>query len=420
MLSARDRYKPYLPFLILFCSLLVVHLFLPLNWSDDAVFAVKAAEMGLREFLSGSARPLTDALTYVFNRHPLLWRLLNPVVLTGLAVILSLLLSGIHQLRQNILICCTVWYPMLVLADAGFIATTVNYLWPITCGCLCLLPLRQLCRQERFCWGWLPLLLPLLAYAVNMQQMGVVLAAAFLLAGLWLAGQRRFPVYPILMLLLTAVGLLYSYSLNMFGGNNRMLRETARYFPTFSQLNVLEKVELGFSSTFYCLTMYVHLVWPAFLLFAFFLMQSVFRHHQGTASRLAAAFPFGFSLVFGLLSLLPERMTPFLSFVTGGLQNYGVGKASYAPAPMADFLFLLVCGCVLYSLWLLLGRERFWGAFFALALGLGSRLLMGFSPTVWASGFRTFAILLLAFLVTAVMALRSDQGEQFSSAGKEA
>ena len=55
MLSARDRYKPYLPFLILFCSLLVVHLFLPLNWSDDAVFAVKAAEMGLREFLSDSA-----------------------------------------------------------------------------------------------------------------------------------------------------------------------------------------------------------------------------------------------------------------------------------------------------------------------------------------------------------------------------
>lgn len=338
------------------------------------MFAVKAAEMGLREFLSGSARPLTDALTYVFNRHPLLWRLLNPVVLTGLAVILSLLLSGIHQLRQNILICCTVWYPTLVLADA-----------------------------------------------VNMQQMGVVLAAAFLLAGLCLAGQRRFPVYPILMLLLTAVGLLYSYSLNMFGGNNRMLRETARYFPTFSQLNVLEKVELGFSSTFYCLTMYVHLVWSAFLLFAFFLMQSVFRHHRGTASRLAAAFPFGFSLVFGLLSLLPERMTPFLSFVTGGLQNYGVGKASYAPAPVADFLFLLVCGCVLYSLWLLLGRERFWGAFFTLALGLGSRLLMGFSPTVWASGFRTFAILLLAFLVTAVMALRSDQGEQFSSAaGKEA
>lgn len=66
----------------LFVILFVVHLFLPLNWSDDAVFLKKTADKDILTFLNGSARPFTDGLTYIFSRNQWLWRIMNPLVLT--------------------------------------------------------------------------------------------------------------------------------------------------------------------------------------------------------------------------------------------------------------------------------------------------------------------------------------------------
>lgn len=399
----QNKHSEYYPFIILMVLLLLVHLFLPLKWSDDAVFLIKSANTSLKQFLIGSARPLTDTLTYVFVRNNILWRLLNPVVLTVLAITLSYLLSSINKLRQNIVICCTIFYPTMVLVDAGFIATTVNYLWPITSGLLCLTTIKQTYNNVRIGCPEALILIPLLFYATNMQQMCVVLMIVLFVANCYFIKQHRFNIYIFIQFLLTIVGLLYSYYLNMFGGNNRMMRETARYFPEFTQLGLLKKAELGFSSTFYCLTMYIHFAWVAFIIFSFFLMKEVFKSCKKAHSRAISVFPFAFTLCFGILSLLPQRFTPYLKFFTGNLQNYGVGKATYAFNIIADIFFVLICLCVIYSLVTVLDRKSFCLAFSSLFLGLASRVLMGFSPTVWASGFRTFSILIISFITTAII-----------------
>lgn len=408
-----SKHKEYYPFLILMISLLIVHLFLPLNWSDDAVFLVKSSNLNLKQFLIGSARPLTDAMTYVLVRNNLIWRLLNPIVLTVLSITLSYLLSSINKLRQNIVICCTVFYPTLVLVDAGFIATTVNYLWPITCGLLCLIPIKQNYNNIKTSWAEALTLVPLLVYATNMQQMCVVLFIVLFVANCHNVIQHKFNIYILIQFLLTIVGLLYSYYLNMVGGNNRMLRETIRYFPEFSQLSVFEKLELGFSSTFYCLTMYVHFAWVAFIIFSFFITKEVFKRKEKILPKMISALPFVFTLCFGCISLLPPKYVPYLGVFIGNLQNYGVGKATYSFNIVADICFMLVCLCLIYSLAILLGQNNFYLALSVLFLGLISRLLMGFSPTVWASGFRTFAILIISFITTAVIVInaRDDTGK---------
>ena len=78
------RYRFYIAF---FFAALVVHFFLPLNWSDDAVFYEKAASTTLDDFLLTSARPLTDAATWVFAKVNLAWRIANPLVLTVLLAV---------------------------------------------------------------------------------------------------------------------------------------------------------------------------------------------------------------------------------------------------------------------------------------------------------------------------------------------
>ena len=91
--------------------------------------------------------------------------------------------------------------------------------------------------------------------------------------------------------------------------------------------------------------------------------------------------------------------------------NGGVGKADYVFSPVSDLLFLLVFVCIVLSVVSLLKTKtsRTISALI-LAAGFGSRILMGFSPTVWASGYRTFAVLFVAFILIALLILNENSG----------
>ena len=64
-------------YLFFYSAVFIVHLFLPLNWGDDAIFFEKSSLLSLKEFLSSSARPIIDTFTYFFTKFPLLWRIIN-------------------------------------------------------------------------------------------------------------------------------------------------------------------------------------------------------------------------------------------------------------------------------------------------------------------------------------------------------
>ncbi|MBR4051281.1 MAG: hypothetical protein IKK09_12355 [Clostridia bacterium] len=399
------RYRFYIAF---FFAVLAVHFFLPLNWADDAVFYEKAASTSLDDFLLTSARPLTDAATWLFAKVNLAWRISNPLVLTVfLAAVEEILPIRKSKVTKAVLLFAV--FPSMVLVDAGFIATTVNYLWPITFGLLCLFPIRnKLLKVKTPLWYKLAII-PLLAYACNMQQMCAVLLGVLLCTNVYIWTVRKeFDLYVLFQNVAVAAMAVYSYSLNVFSDNSRMLRETARYFPGFGSLNIFEKAELGFSSTFYCMTMELRLAFVGFIIFALFLAVCGLRLNIKPALKAASVFPFVFSLGFGALALVKPE---WVKAVCGGMVNGGVGKADYVFSPVSDLLFLLVLICFAVSVVSLLKTKtsRMISALI-LAAGFGSRILMGFSPTVWASGYRTFAILFVSFILAALLIINESSG----------
>ena len=88
--------------LIFYFAALFVHLFLPLNWGDDSIFNAEAV-VGISEFLKGSSRLLTDSMTYIFCRWHILWRLVNPVVLTVLikVLIVTVMIADRYYNKNN-------------------------------------------------------------------------------------------------------------------------------------------------------------------------------------------------------------------------------------------------------------------------------------------------------------------------------
>ena len=72
-------------------------------------------------------------------------------------------------------------------------------------------------------------------YATNMQQMSVVMLVALTAGNIFFLFKRKIKPYLLLQNVIVAGMTAYSYYLNTVGENNRMVRETGRYFPEFRQ-----------------------------------------------------------------------------------------------------------------------------------------------------------------------------------------
>ncbi len=389
-------------FFILFLAALVVHMVLPLNWGDDSIFKSETV-VGLADFLKGSSRLMTDTMTYVFCRWHFLWRICNPVIVTLLAKALCDLVPAENERLKKILFCTLPLYPTMVMVDAGFIATTVNYLWPLTFAVINILVLQKLLKGEKFKLIYL-LAVPLELYALNMEMMSAVLCFVFLFGCGFMIYKKKFRIFPVLQLIISILGLLTAYIGNLSGDNSRMVREIGRYFPEFEALNILEKIELGFSSTFYCLTMKASFASAVFIAFTFFLSVAIFKSNHKTLFKILSVIPPAFSVVFSLISLTPLKDSDFILFLTGGMQHFKMTKAVYSFEIVPDIIFAVTAVLVLTLIAILLKeRTDILKAYLILAVGLGTRLIMGFSPTVWASGYRTFCIMFIAICIVTVM-----------------
>lgn len=393
-----ENNKPFV--VLLFCSI-IIHWFLPLNWADDAIFFRKSVNLDFCEFLKGSARPIIDSFTYFFALFPFLWRIINPIILTSFSLIVSKLVSCVHEKENNIFICCSILYPSMVVVDAGFIATTLNYLWAVTFGLFTLIPVKKYMIGNKVAPYEFLLTLPFLLYATNMQQMAVVLTVIFLGINVYLVLSKRFNVFILIQFAVALGGLAWSFCLNMFGENNRMLREAGRYFPTFTELNVIEKLELGFSSTFFSLTMNPHFAMLPFFSFAVFISVILIKKKRSPIICATSFLPPLFVAIMAVLRFVPE--SSFYEFITGGMRYYCMEKAAYSFEPVPDIVFLIVIAIVLLSLYQAFDNKKtFFISFIVLCFGLGSRLMMGLSPTVWASGHRTFFIMFLALIIVLI------------------
>lgn len=201
----------------------------------------------------------------------------------------------------------------------------------------------------------------------------------------------------------------YSYVINTVGDNSRMFREINRYFPNFDSLSLFEKAELGFSSTFYCMTMQPTFAYLGFFAFISVLIFLTFKKTKNPFNRAAVSFPLLLS-VWGIIQyFFPRYFLSLKKYIPGELQNYGLNKAAYSFELFSDIIYVTAVLCILYSLFILVKDKKVYiAAVITFFLGLGTRILMGFSPTVWASGYRTFYIMFLSLIIISFLVINEN------------
>jgi hypothetical protein len=397
MKQIRSRAKDF--FVWYFVVLEMIHFVIPLNWGDDKVFFQKANSIALLPFLKNSSRVIIDTVTYLFAKQPLLWRVTNPIVLIGLTILLCKLLQ-LQTQKEKLVLSLLILYPSMALVDAGFMATTLNYLWPFAMGAFVFYCLHTFHVNQLI---YLKMLLSILAllYASSMQQTVLVLFVV-LCVQLFMSFKVKNTAKTIAVAghLLAASGMaLFLFYRSFFAENARFIRESAKYFPDFAELSVFQKVELGFSSTFHGLTS-VNPAVVVVLLFCVFIFVISLRCSNKKKLHMLSAFPIVIIIFVALFRLLGKNSNLWISI--DPTENPRMELATYHFSIVEDIIYLFLASLIFLILLRLITdlTERII-IIVVLFSGMGTRMLMGFSPTVWASGYRTFFIFSMALLIVA-------------------
>lgn len=394
----------YTPFVFLFLVMFLLHLYLPINLLDDRHYRRMTELSRLVPYLENiygewSSRLLIiTAIRGMLGTFPaIVWRILNPAVFAALGLIISRLVCRKPSSALNWFIVIMLFiFPFIDLRSAGWVTTSLNYLWVAAAGLFAVLVAKKILSSERV----QPLepiaAIPLLLYGANQEQMAAVLTLVFMVMTALMLRQKRFHWFIPASLLLSIASALFSL---LSPGNAARRLVEMRDFIDFDALSLVDKLEIGYSSTLERLVFRPNLL---FFTLVLVLTIGVVQQHQAVFTRLYALFALFGILYSGVFTWLGASQFPFLHQVQSQLTDKGfitlqnfTQAGSYVPFILGSVLLVMVFSLLVSSF-----EHRSSGLLAAgiLLLGILSRVMLGFSPSIWDSSSRT-----MMFLYTAII-----------------
>ncbi|MBQ9552810.1 MAG: hypothetical protein IJU96_08600 [Clostridia bacterium] len=428
MKKAAEKHRRLAPFLVFFLLVFAFHLFFVrlMPKTDDGNFLAIVSDPSFTyagwlraRYLTVSGRTVGEFLLAFFLKRPLIfWKLLNSLAITYLGwfwVRISLLIGGKSGAASLPIFCCCGLFTAAVSClnpSAFWFSGSFSYLLPFA-GLLAVIePLIGFYFTGRVSLGRLLLSLPCVLLATMQEQSALCCAAlSVLLIAAVIVKQKRANAFA--LLLLAPIGLCVFHLFSAPGVRGRMAMESAS-FEAYHSYRLIEKLFCGVSAFFanaYFLGAFLPLLFTVLLLLK--LRQTEPKKALKKFCFLCGLFEIiGFLLI--LLSAVCSKTLPHILVRTA----FQTGQFSSA------FWLLFAGGCLItaaiFALTvILIVREKKIGLSIGVcaAAAFFSALVMGFSPTVFASGQRVFFYTNM-FLFTACAFLFSslDEGRQKTAA----
>ncbi|MBR2937936.1 MAG: hypothetical protein IKB80_05550 [Oscillospiraceae bacterium] len=380
--------------------LFLQHLWLPMC-GDDAyllpLVGVRSIPEHFAELYRYNGKIFTDFTAFLFYHLPyVVWKIFNTGVFLAVAILLAQLFTQ-NTVADALVVCALVAiFPLGYLGTAGYIATCANYLYPL-CGLLFIAwQLKRLLYQKEH-WVWQFFSLPVMAYVLNQDQAACILVGGLLLALIacflqhrskqataWIAGY----------FLVALAGYIVLFCLP--GHINRMTDtlEMELYLPEYANWSLWKKLYHGYTST----VANVFLHHNTITILVYFLVFLLCLARGTLLGRILSPLPLA-----GFLCLKLLNQNTLLRFITDMPEL----SPTTTPAGLAGFAFCGFCLiCLVISLWDCVRQEHRYLLLGLLILGGGSRLLMGMSPTLYASSYRTFTYLLFSLIACCLVLLQ--------------
>lgn len=369
-------------FVLFYCRLSINYQF----YGDDVAYVNYTQLYRLFDYLAyrystWTSRIFVEMFLYILSSLPVsVWKLFLSLSIIGGGIGFSYLIGAKTLLQKSMVFMSIITLPNVYWGNTGWLVTTVAYMFFAFLSVLMLCSIRDLLNR-------VPISVPkLIAYivgtilAANVEQCCLILGICFSGAILYFYFyQKRVPY----ILFIQLICLLFDVVLFLMSSGNRFRfhYEIGVWWEGFAGLSFSMKLLLGFRRLGDIIFFDYYIFCLIFGLITALFIGSYYVHHKKRYLWLWLS-----SCVFSvfILAVRPENMAPFNQYINLGWIYIG------------PFALLVYCIVAMFSFW----RRNFQFYLYVtiLWMGLLSSVILGFSPTLYASHARIFIFFIYVLL----------------------
>ncbi|WP_143457215.1 hypothetical protein [Ligilactobacillus salivarius] len=314
-------------------------------------------------------------------------------------------------------------YPFNILSSAGWIATMTTYYWPLVFFYVAIKPVfyylnNKKINKKLYFFATLGII-----YSANNEQMMIGLFILYTTVIVYMVITKfKIHIYVYIQYFLVIISGIFIMTTP--GNSVRKTLEIGTWMPSFVMMNNIDKFQLGYTST---ITGLLTIPSVEVILLSILLIIIAFAERKNIFEKILASVPLLICSFFGLPSNIWLKLYPNLDninkSVTDGTFMYGLIDFSnyFDKNIFVEYIILGIFTLSLFTSIVIMISNRNYkvlgGALFV--GGMLSRILMGFSPTIWASGDRTYGFLYGCISIIIIM-LMKDFVDSSKSKNKDA
>lgn len=402
------------PFILLFIVMIFIHLNMDVTTGDFNWFKNSINDKNLLEFLnfryhSWSSRLIIESLLVSITQLPsIFYMVIDSLCFTMVGMLISKLFVKKGRVKFNYLIVVfLLMYPILDMSSAGWVATTTNYLWPLLFMLISFIPIRNYFDGKKDKWYMNFVYIIYLLFSCNQEQTCAITFGVYLLFIIYLFIKKKINLYYLSLFILSLLSLLFIITCP--GNTNRNLIEIGNCYPNFDNYNIFQKINLGISST-----TSIYIVTNRYILLSLCILTIYLAYkNKSKFNKIISIFPL---IIISCLNYFRDFFAKFVDlipkfynlFFKDTIMN-NVEKQNidiYVSSFIGVFIFILI----VLSLYILFKDEKKFEykiiTPMILLIGLASRLIIGFSPTVFESGYRTNIFLEFSMIICIILLMQ--------------
>ena len=389
-----------------FFAVTVIYQLLMREYAGDALnyYSHFLDGSSLKEVIAGryaqwSSRVLIDIIITLLshNMHMILFGFLN-VSFVILLYLSTLRLMHYRHIELTTLLFLT--YPVVYMGTAGWMATFINYLWPLASAVFSLLALQSMYEKKKMAISTGTFFILAEIFACDFETLAVFYAVILVWFTIAMAVQKKFTgkrvAYTSVMYAVCTISIVIAAVCP--GNKARVLSNTTTAMKYFPSLSFADKAASGINATFSTLTDRSML----YLIFSLMLFIMTLSRKEKPAWLLyVSGIPFTAGVVRTVLKPLISACLPEYSDFFDDMDNFRVDAMNFdRPASYLPLIFYMVIFASIVILYLY-SSDDVMTSFEYIAVftgGMLTRIAMGFSPTLYYSTERTFIFLDMTFI----------------------
>ena len=333
-----------------------------------------------------SARFIQEGLGFIMIWHGGLWKVLDTIVLATIPVLYTYIVG----LKERTLYAATVFfmiYPIMDMSEAGWICTTNTYLWPAFFALIIGALLKNLyVKQGQWKWYMYAILYLTVIIASDHELLAALMFVVLLYYIIvFYESYKKIPIPAVVSIVLNVLNIVLI--LGAPGNRNRLKTETSIRFPEFESFNLIDKMYIGITRVCKILIMQHNAL---FAVLCVVTMVAVFVYCKSTIQRIIGGIPVVIEFIYD---------TILRSHVIGDIYSINY-KQKHTYVPLIISIVVLIC--LIASFVFIYDNMKDWKYCMLLILlllaGLATSVAMGFSPTIYVSGYRTATFMYFAFI----------------------